>query len=1274
MNTKHKHKEYRFKANQYPLTSGMRMLEASAGTGKTFALAHLVLRLLTEEDIDLKQILVVTFTDSAASELRFRISKRISEALKGLEAIRNNQSFAYPDEVLKEWLLEHQEFHSQSNKWASNLLVALESLDYSDITTIHGFCKRTLLRDPLLSGVSINPKLEGNSKEIIIEVVNEYWQSQILELESKHIYGLQESGLSPENIVKALIKVDNDPSLKIESAEQILRIKEPLNKQFESLMENYWLNFIKQWNEDGHKLESDLRIYAEGWRCLGMKDTKPFTPKPRSNREEEIDIWIQTLERDLSTASGPKSPSYGTIREQSILGRYYHPAVFCEVAKRCGDYKQSLARAQLQVTIAELWDGPAEQVWKHALQWGQQRIKQLRENKGLMSYGELLKALDPEEQEYSANQNTPKDNLSPWVDSLRKRYRIVLVDEFQDTDPVQWRILKHAFAKSSSHLLLMVGDPKQAIYKFRGGDINTYLKARNEVDRIDELLDNFRTTPQLMSGLNQLIAPELIRSKLRAPITSSFRKEQDVRLPEGQKALQVLLIKGINEPGINMSSELLSKSYLEKKIPLTIANAIIKLLKECPDQLNLSDICILVNRHDQALSIRSGLSHAGLPSRLLHKGDIFDTEAAHILQIFLSCLSNPSKTSNLKLLGCTALLQWSIEELNDSEEKGLIDLLAKQFIELGIKLPKLGVWGCLIEFIQGRIRAELYTRGGLINELQQCAELVETEIKQQGWDITYATNWLKRQRLHPEEPIPDSRQPYSDKSERAVNVVTIHRSKGQEYPVVICPYLWAAPPKPRGPIWRNSESQNWSITINSRWGEGQKVAEKAIQDSLEESERLAYVAITRAREILMILWVQAAGQEGNPLSSLLFGPEALNKSLLELSTDRLERRLTTESNSISISEIDADSIIDHWKPPKFEGKLTLGPIPNRPMDLSWGRSSYSSWISGGHLKGEVTSSNKNVYEEGDDEENNDGTFKLVTPGQITFDTGTDSINHANWELNGPLSNFPRGKSPGNCLHKIIERVDFSEPINSPDSKSIIEEELRRADIDIIFSVDVQAGLERLLNTSLGINLDNLQLRQLNSSRRINELNFDLPVAIEGEALRPRDLAKIFELNPKAKFSSDYAKQIENLKFNSRGFLTGSIDLVFTDKEDLSVARWWVADWKSNWIGHHSMEDKGYSCGPMNYQKDAIDEQMVRHHYPLQAHIYLVALHRYLKWRLPGYKAETHLGGYTYVFLRGLPKPQRNNTFSDNAMPGLIVEKAPLKRIFALDQLLNQGAQ
>ncbi|HGY5536564.1 MAG TPA: 3'-5' exonuclease, partial [Prochlorococcus sp.] len=822
---------------------------------------------------------------------------------------------------------------------------------------------------------------------------------------------------------------------------------------------------------------------------------------------------------------------------------------------------------------------------------------------------------------------------------------------------------------------LMVGDPKQAIYRFRGGDLNTYLDARSKVDRIDALLDNFRTTTQLLDGLSQLMAPGLRRSNLGSPPLTARSDATPLPLPAGVNPLQLLNLDDATHSTGAQPASLSSKTKLEEQIPTAVAHAVLDLLKNQKETLQPADICILVGRHRQAASIREGLALVGVPTRLVSQGDVLTSEAAQVLQRFLDCLARPAHSSSLKLVACSALMQWNTEQLADAECNGELDQLALRFRNWAINLPRLGLVGCLAELLEGRTIADLSERGRLLGDLYQCAQLVQEVIHRQGLDASTAADWLRRQRLQPVDPVPEARQPHSDVAESAVAVVTVHRSKGMEYPVVICPYLWQAPSLPRGPLWRSGSESRWCVALSTGWGKGWQLSQQAHQASLQEAERLAYVAITRACSLLMLIWARGAKQEGNPLSAWLFGVDAIDAAMQELTPERMSAWLDRQQLPITVFPAQLKSIQQRWQSPPLQGELALGPTPQRRFDLSWGRSSYSAWVSGVHRDDGSASSDPVELEEGRDRQQKNPETSPNLQGQSAIDEAVVSSQESTWSEQGPLARFPRGAGAGDCLHRILERLDFCKPLQDPNAVVVIEEELRRAGIDINLLAAVQDGLDRVLNTPMGGGLGDLCLNQLHEKRRIHELSFDLPIAHQGNVLRSLDLARAFQLDPMARFGETYAKQISHLGVSSRGFLTGSIDLVFTDSEDLAEARWWVADWKSNWIGRRNPDGQVAACGPLYYDERGMEQQMLLHHYPLQAHLYLVALHRFLRWRLPSYEPERHLGGYVYVFLRGVPGSKAMAGSSlDQPVPGLIVEPLPLQRVMFLDRLLQQGGQ
>ena len=1206
----------RFEPNHYPLDAGVRLLEASAGTGKTFALAHLVLRLVTERKLRLEELLVVTFTEAAAAELRDRIGRRLNDALQALLQNQTNNSDCQtdsppPDAVMEEWLTLHGQDPNTRRTIASTLLEALEGLERADITTIHGFCRRSLRRQALQNGTAMEVCLENDSQHLSQEVAYDYWEHQVLALPADDVSGLLHAGLSADQLSHALNRLDGDCAVRIAGSEGSDDQEQPLIECFDQWLQSSWTAFEAQWNSNGHALETSFRDCATDWRSRGQTDTKPYSPKPKKDRASELSAWIfqQNDTQALRT-------SYGEVRKQSLLGDYFHPGCFSKTARRCNETNPNLPQPTLQKAIAALWDGPAENVWRHALTHGLQALAARRAQQGVISFSGLLDALDPQ-----ATEAEPRR----WLAPIQQRYRVALIDEFQDTDPLQWRLLQACFA-TPNHLLLMVGDPKQAIYRFRGGDLNTYKQARQRADQIDNLLDNRRTTPSLMEAMNQWMAPGLTRSKLVVPHVTPCASVLPLNLPEGEQPLQLIELLGDDR------DDPPSRTSLETTIPSLVAGQALHLLHNDPS-LTPSDLCVLVSRHRQAEAVREQLAQRGLPSRLISPGDVLSTTGATELQHLLDALATPADGGRLRRLACSALMQWTSQQLQDAETNGDLDRLAGQLRKLQDDLPFLGLLGCLSQLLEGRMLADLSSRGRLLGDIQQCARLVQDAMHRQGLDLGSAADWLRRQRLQPIEPTPDIRQPHSDLAESAVAVVTVHRSKGLQYPVVICPYLWQAPAEGKGPLWRNPPNDpegTWQIALNPHWGPGHKAAERHQDDSAAEAERLAYVALTRAERHLVVFWVAAAGQEANPLASWVKELSMLDKPL----TSRHSPPETTTLPS--------------WRPaPRLE-TLQLSDIPQRTLDRSWGRSSYSAWISSqnGHQK-PIPADPRNL-EEGRDID-------------AVADTEAPESPADSEDQNGPLAKFPKGPGAGDCLHRIFEQVSFQGPTDQAPNQVVVAEELGRAGIDLEHCDAVITALNTVLTAPLGGPLKDLKLSDLSAGRRLHELSFDLPIAQQSKPVRSAGLAHAFEADSDHRFGHHYAQSLRQLDICSRGFLTGSIDLVFTDGENPATARWWVADWKSNWIGERDDSGRGIACGPRHYSQSAMEEQMLSHHYPLQAHLYLLALDRYLRWRLEGYDPERHLGGYAYVFLRGM---------SAEGGSGVVIERAPLKRIRRLDQWLE----
>ena len=1233
-----------FDANTFSLEPGIRLLEASAGTGKTFALAHLVLRYISEANLRLQQLLVVTYTEAAAAELRDRIGRRLQQAITALGPPEATPLLPPTDPTLAHWL--HQQLNSGPEAQAElrvRLLLALEELDSSDITTIHGFCRRSLQRQALEAGLPPELQLDEADATLLRQVVHDYWQQQVLALPAHLLAGLLQHIQGPEALARLLGQLDGDPALSLDPLPPGLALEQPLAPQLERLWQQSWQRFTTLWQAQGQALEADLRAAASHWRSLGVKDTKPYSPRPTKDRCALLSSWI-------SAQQG--GGDYAATCRQELLRTYFHPGAFLKVARPLEGTEQrdpSLPQRDLLEAIAAVVEGPAEALLLHACHWGRQELARRRQQAGRLGFSQLLEAMDPGEA-----------SSTPLLEAVGQRYAVALIDEFQDTDPIQWRILSRAF-RPERHRLVMVGDPKQAIYRFRGGELATYLQARSCADSaggISGLADNYRSSQPLITALNGWMAPGLRRSGLAVPAVQAKAQREPLPLPPPaqQRPLELVWLGQDRASGDKPPS----RTALEQRLPPLVAAHCLELLEQ---GLSPNQLCLLVSRHRQAEGLRAALERCGIASRLVSKGDVFASAGATALQRFLDALAEPARGERLRLLAASPLLGWDAARLAASSSETW-SALSGALAHYAAELPRRGLLGVLAGLLDERGLAQLALSGRLLADLQQAAELVQERLHADQLGPAAAADWLRRLRHDPDRDVPEAHQLHSDVEDAAVAVVTVHRSKGLEYPVVLCPYLWQGAALGAGVSQLGSRWQppglaepRLDLHLHAHWGPGHQARRQQRQAELAEQERLAYVALTRAQQRLVLFWGPALGQQGNPLHGWLFASEDLPTPEHDPYAGRsdaewrqhLEQQIAGRELPIALRDPAEPAVHRRWQASPPARLLALGPTPKRRFDTSWGRSSYTSWTQGNH------GAAPEALEEGRDTDAAAGRTDAIesTPPLEPM----PSAGHGD----GPLAAFPRGAQAGDCLHRILEQFDTTQPAGS--QRQLLERELQRSSISADHLDAVESGMERLRHTPFGAALGDFSLSRLGLGQRLSELNFDLPLGL----VRAGDLAQAFAAHPAKPISSGspldaatYAQRLAQLPIASRGFLTGSIDLVFCHQE-----RWWVVDWKSNWLGERDANGQPLACGPRHYTPQAMAELMAANHYPLQAHLYLVALHRYLLWRLPNYTPERHLGGYAYVFLRGVPGPTANRP-----VPGMVVEQPPLPRILALHRCLG----
>lgn len=1245
-----------FDPNGFPLEPGVRLLEASAGTGKTFALAHLVLRLVTEKAIPLRRLLVVTFTDAASSELRERIGRRLQQALTSLQ----DPGREPPDAVLEAWLSQQGRAKATgtTGEMEMRLLLALEDLDGADITTIHGFCQRSLQRHALEARRPPGLTIDREGDTLVEQVVHAYWQEQVLRLPLPLLRGLDGKGLKPETLQSLLHTLDGDPGLELDPLPLELTVDSSLATALPPLCKERWELFTELWPKRGADLLEALFAQAREWKAADLPH-KPYTLKATAKWNPAV------VEAFLASHGDPGGTvPYDQIVKQEVLTSFLHPGTFCKSIRLAeGEARPiQLPERALMEAVADLVDGPAELALLHACHWGRRELSRRRERQGLCSYGDLLSSLDP---------GVQATGPTPLLEAVGGRYSAALIDEFQDTDPIQWRILRLTFC-GGQHLLVMVGDPKQAIYRFRGGDLATYLAARSAAQECYQMRENRRSTPELIGALNQLFSRGLPRSGLQMPLLQA----RAARGGDGLVPIELIWLA--------QAPTLPSRSEVESRLPEQVAAYVASSLANPPKLLESTgvrplepdDICVLVSTHTQAEQQRQALQELGIATRLVSHADVFATPAARALQRLLDALTDPADASRLRLLAASPLMGWSAETITGASPLRWSEL-ATHLQDMARDWPEQGLLGPLATVLGAAQMASLSRAGRFLADLQQVAELVQQRLHQGQLSPHATARWLRRRRHQEHDSVPEAEQTQSDRVRQAVAVVTVHRSKGLEYPLVICPYLWQEAGKggkSAGRRWHPDPlgAPRLDLHRNRQWGVGYAADRDHWLAQVAERERLAYVAMTRAMHRLVLAWGPVKGQESNPLYPWLLAEDPLpdpEEGWPRLSETAQEWRQRL-GEAISRRHLSL-RVVD---PPSSEGRgwrsspkptelpsLGLGPIPKRPLSRGWARSSYTSWTQERRSPDQTaTSPAPAQLEEGRDTQDPDLPVVVEAMGDA------DNMEPAIWPERGLWADLPGGAGFGECLHRVLEQIDYGTVMPTAEVQSLVSHELRRAGLAEALAAPLLAAIEQMLQTPFGGVLNGVRPADLPHQERLNELHFDLSLS----HVRAADLAKAFANHPGGAFSGSYSETLARLPVNHCGFLTGSIDLVFPTAWN-GTEQWWVLDWKSNWLGQRDPQGRNVRCGPADYGPEALVTLMASHHYPLQAHLYLVALHRYLAWRLPSYNPAVHLGGYVYVFVRGTPG-EAGQARLPGPVPGMLVERPPVERVLALDRALGHG--
>ncbi|WP_439827976.1 exodeoxyribonuclease V subunit beta [Aeromonas enteropelogenes] len=1179
---------------RFPL-HGERLIEASAGTGKTYTIAGLYLRLLLghgpvieegadagqasahERPLSVTEILVVTFTEAATAELRGRIRGRIHEARL---AFMRGQS---TDSLLAQLLAEVAD-HDLA---ARRLLAAERQMDEAAVFTIHGFCQRMLKQNAFESGALFETEFLTDDSQLRLQAVSDYWRAEFYPVDKTLASAVRALWPSPAALLREMNGWLDNSELEIRppAGDETLAARHQAAMARIEAVKREWLAQVDEIRRqtDGHISRYTGKNY-EGWLAKiagwAQDETSGYAiPK-------ELERFGQTvLEANLK--KGGELPTLPLFSEIDAL-----------LASRPGIRDLILQRAAVVV--------------RNRMQASKRQAHQL-------SFDDLLKDLD------GALGSSLGERL---CERIRATYRVAMIDEFQDTDPQQYRIFHRLYGGHTDTALLMIGDPKQAIYGFRGADIFTYIQARRNVSAHYTLGRNWRSSGALVAAVNGLFE----RAK------DPFIYEADIPfLPvEAQGKSKALLLDGVTAPVLHCwqlsgqptfnrgdyQSKMARATAAEIHRLLTLAREGKALIGETP--VKAGDIAVLVRTGAEGKLVQQELARLAIASVYLSNREsvLEQVEAREILLILHAC-QNPSEERSLRAALATGLFDLDARALDElaSDERAW-ESAVQEFMEYRKVWHKRGVLAMLRALLHRRnlaasLLASPYGERRLTNflHLGELLQQVSSELDGEYALLRWLGEAVNRQSGQ------DAEQILRLESERKlVQIVTIHKSKGLEYPLVFLPFI-CSHRSADTPLYHEADEAG-NRTILDLTGAEDSLAE-ADKERLAEDLRLLYVALTRG---VYATWLGLAPvRSGNGKSEKTDLHQTAIGYLLQKGEEGDAATLATALSSLAQDlpgvAVGEPSLTRPAPLPPEEEQLGEPRVRRfgGTLERDWWISSYSGLAAQGH------GHSKGV---------------LANPG-FDDEVATEAAALAAEEpVQAPqpsIFTFPKGARPGTLLHSLFETIDFESAAGEPLAQHIATL-LAQDGFDESWAPVLQQQVEAVLDTPLETGFgEPVRLRDLAPERKQVELEFFLPM---GRVTAPALTALCQQHDPLSRGNKP-------LSFATvQGMLKGFIDLVFEWQ-----GRWYLLDYKSNHLG----------MSPADYSRPALEQAMVEHRYDLQYQLYSLALHRLLALRLPGYDFDQHFGGVFYLFLRGMPQG------------GIFHTRPSRELVQGLDRLFSEGA-
>lgn len=1169
------------------------LVEASAGTGKTYNIQNVYLRLILHHQLTTQQILVVTFTNAATQELRERLRKALLECSYCIDSPPSAAPGAEEDRAREAIALANPNADAHVNRELKRRLqIALMDFDSAAIFTIHGFCKRVLERYAFECGHDPDAELMTEQGGIIREACQDWWR--------KNAYGAKPDPVpfkSIGDLIQLVATAYNNPiaTLKGSAIPDTPELRELVEACEQVQIGRLGAEFT--WSPAGQLIK--------GKKKQELIDISPIRNAFAMHSRELTDVGNRLANAHKESLAADVALVIRSIADKSGGS---DAKAFAEAVKIVAKEAPENMKLTRQANVA---DEIARDI--------RRRIR----DRSALTYDAML---------VNVRSVLQSKETGPHLRNLlRNEFKAALIDEFQDTDQVQYDIFWSLFSPNPAvdkepSPLVFVGDPKQAIYGFRGGDVFTYYRAKQQIPEADQhsLGTNYRSEENFVHGINELFQD-------RPPNDFTFLNENvPYSTPLGSNGIapdkELLIVGNSDEKPIKLWS--LASAEPQADWPAYVAQEVVRILND-HDQtiggkpISPRQIAVLVMRHDQAKAVQEALVAANVNATRQANGNIFDTEDARRFALLMQAMSESRSARNIRSALASGLLPCAFDQIAAFKEEAATPSPAPATGQQpGGSQKQFEDWVHVFRTAGERWQNESFMRGfqylarelnvfqhiarqpdgnRRLSELRHLMELTHQAARKMRLGPVALLRWFERQlnedlRDHAGED--DDATPRIADDSDAVNIMTVFRSKGLQFPIVFAPTLWALKSEAKNskaPTLKYHRDDSLILDLDTKSSLGQM---RALREHHEENIRKIYVALTRAvNRVYLFESEKHSGICDYALAHLL--------GLLPEGPAHIERKwiliAPTENKWAGPQKPDPDS-------------LSTRAFPSG-VDKRHGHESFSSLA----------------------------THRAMVPEARDVDAATEEASATEETIVAPIFAIPGGAKLGECWHEIFEHIDFQ--ASSDAIKEITDRTLDKYRICPEAKPeqsqpiqDALKGRREAVHTMISHTLDvplgstAFRLRDIPLSCRRSEMEFDFSLHSSSDR-GVNGLADVLDTHwtTDARNEGLISYLREREKQIARGFMTGFIDLVFEHK-----GKFYIVDWKSNQLSRRVE----------NFGQKGLAAEMLAHSYYLQYMIYTVALHGFLSSRLKDYDYDRHFGGVFYLFLRGIDGETDRGVFTD----------------------------